>query len=479
MARIGVCIVLINFGTSGWRDIIADGFTFSKVTAVTRAVARYLKARRLAGRGVLIGHDPRFLSEEFSRHAAGILNEEGLTVHLVESSAPTPALALGIQNLGLAGGINFTASHNPALYQGFKWSNAFGGPATEEEVQPIEKEANRLLAQGGGRAPRGIRQGKIIIYNPQPAYFKRLDQLAAMPVLRRAKLKIIADPLYGAGQGYLAEALRRAGCCVEVLHDWRDTLFGGNAPEPNAEHLREAAALMKKQGARLTLGTDGDADRFGVVDADGTYITPNEALALTVYLLVRHRGWRGRVVRSVVTSHLVDAVAKQYDLPVEVTPVGFKYIGESMIRGGFLAGGEESGGLTIANHIPEKDGILACLLMAELVAREKRSLGAILKSIYGRVGTIITDRVNVNLRTSGDGLQLRRRLDKYRPEKLAGRRVAEIDNTDGYKYILQDGTWLAIRLSGTEPVARLYLEARDQQGLRRLAGAGRKLLANA
>ncbi len=468
----------INFGTSGWRDIIADGFTFSKVTAVTRAVARYLKAKRLAGRGVLIGHDPRFLSEEFSRHAAAILSEEGLTVHLVESPAPTPALALAIQNLGLAGGINFTASHNPAVYQGFKWSNAFGGPATKEEVRLIEKEANRLLARGGGRPSRGIRKGKIIIFDPKPAYFKRLDKLAAMPVLRRVKLKIIADPLYGAGQGYLAEALRRAGCRVEVLHDWRDTLFGGNAPEPNAEHMREAAALMKKRRSRLALGTDGDADRFGVVDADGTYITANEVLALTVYLLVRHRGWRGRVVRSVVTSHLVDAVAGQYDLPVEVTPVGFKYIGESMIRGGFLAGGEESGGLTIANHIPEKDGILACLLMAELVAREKRSLGAILKSIYGRVGTIITDRVNVQLPNSGAGRQLRRKMDKFRPDKLAGRRVVEIDNMDGYKYILQDGTWLAIRLSGTEPVARLYLEARNKQGLRRLAGEGRRLLAN-
>jgi len=466
----------IHFGTSGWRDIIADGFTMEGVTAVTRAIASQLKARGMAGKGVLVGHDSRFLSENFSARAAEILSREGIPVYLVEDPAPTPVLAAAILDLSLAGGINFTASHNPAQYQGMKWSNEHGGPATKDEVAPIEKEANRLLAGGEKTAPAGT-PATIRTYNPKPAYMKRLAKMIPMKVLQAKRLSVVADPLFGAGRGYLDQALEAAGCRVSLLHDWRDALFGGKSPEPNDENLREAAQVMKKKKAVLALGTDGDADRFGVVDRDGTYLTPNQVLALTVYLLVKHRGWKGRVVRSVVTSHLVDAVANQYGLPVEVTPVGFKYIGESMVRGGFLVGGEESGGRTIAGHVPEKDGVLACLLMAELVAREKKSLGAILKSITDKTGNILTDRINMHLDSTGLGAAIKRRLDQHQPAKLAGRRVTQVDRTDGYKYILDNGDWLAIRLSGTEPVARLYLEARSAAGLKRLASEGKTLLA--
>ncbi|MEW6516697.1 MAG: phosphoglucomutase/phosphomannomutase family protein [candidate division FCPU426 bacterium] len=466
----------IHFGTSGWRDLIAAGFTFTGVTAVTRAVARRLKAQRIAGRGVLVGHDPRFLSEQFTALAARILSEEGIRVHVVEESAPTPVLAAAILDLKLAGGINFTASHNPAEYQGFKWSNAHGSPATREEVAPLEKLAAKFLAQGGGRAPRGGRRGKILPLDPKPGYFQRLDRMLPLDVIRSAKLAVVADPLYGAGRGYLEEALRRAGCRVSVLHDWRDPLFGGHPPEPSSERLQEARDRMRAERASLVLSTDGDADRFGVLDADGTYLTPNEILALTVYLLVKHRGLKGRVVRSVVTSHLVDAVAGAYGLEVEVTPVGFKYIGESMQRGGFLAGGEESGGLTVAGHVPEKDGVLACLLMAELVARERRSLRAVLDDLFSRVGRILTQRVNVKLATQEAGAALKKKLQHYHPKQLAGRAVKQVDTLDGFKYLLEGGAWLAIRLSGTEPVARLYLEANDPALLETLAAVGRKLL---
>jgi hypothetical protein len=293
----------IHFGTSGWRDIIAQGFTFAGVTAVTRAAARRLKALKLAGRGVLVGHDPRFLAEQFTAHAARVLSGEGISVHVVEESAPTPALSAAIIDLKLAGGINFTASHNPAEYQGFKWSNAHGSPATREEVAPLEKLANTFLAQDGGRPPRGVKPGKITPFDPKPGYFQRLEKMLPLELLRGARLSVVADPLYGAGRGYLDEALRRAGCRVSVLHDWRDPLFGGQPPEPSTERLQEARERMRSEQASLVLSTDGDADRFGVLDADGSYLTPNEILALTVYLLVKHRGGRGRVVRSVVTSH--------------------------------------------------------------------------------------------------------------------------------------------------------------------------------
>ncbi len=469
----------ISFGTSGWRDIIADGFTFDGVRALTRAVARELKKKKMGSRGVVVGHDSRFLSENFAAFAAQILSEEGLPVYLVEASTPTPVLATAILDLKCAGGINFTASHNPAQYQGFKWSNHFGGPATKEEVAPIEKAANVLLAQGGGQAPRGVKPGKITKIDPKKAYFRRLHKKVAMEVLKAAKLSVVADPLFGAGHGYLDVALKEAGCKLEVMHDWRDPLFGGGSPEPNGERLAEAASLMKKKRGQLTLGTDGDADRFGVVDRDGTYITPNEVLALIVYLLVKHRGLKGRVVRSVVSSHLIDAVAKHYGLSVEVTPVGFKYIGESMQRPGFLIGGEESGGLTIAGHVPEKDGILACLLIAELVAREQKSLKQILQHLYRQVGTLYTDRLNVTLDSLASGKRLKAKLEHFRPQSMAGKRVAAIDRMDGFKYILDNDSWLAIRLSGTEPVARLYLEAHSPQELKKLLSEGKRLLANA
>jgi phosphoglucomutase len=343
-------------------------------------------------------------------------------------------------------------------------------------VAPIERMANEILSGAAPFKPAGGAKAKIEIHDPRPAYLKRLGKTLPLARLRRAKLKIVADPLYGAGIGYLDEALTKAGCRVTLLHNWRDPLFGGEPPEPNAERMQEAAGVMKKQKAVLALGTDGDADRFGVVDRDGTFFTPNQVLALTVYLLVKHRGWEGRVVRSVVTSHLVDAVAKHYQLPVEVTPVGFKYIGESMQRPGFLVGGEESGGLTIANHVPEKDGILACLLMAELVAREKKSLGVILKNIFKDVGTYLTDRVNVHLESTASGDRLREFLRTFLPTRLADQKVAKVDTTDGFKYILEDGTWLAFRLSGTEPVARLYVEARTPKGLKRLVAEGKLIL---
>ncbi len=471
-------MAMIHFGTSGWRDIISDGFTFAGATALTRAVARRLKARKLAARGVLVGYDYRFLAEEFARRTALTLAEEGVPAKLVAHATPTPALAVAIREHKLAGGINFTASHNPAEYQGYKWSNEHGGPATKEEVAPIEREANRLLAAGGGRPPRGVRPARISTLDPRPLYFRQLSKVVPFAQLKKSRLHVVADPLFGAGRHYLDEALRLAGCRVELLHDWRDVLFGGMHPEPDADNLAAAAARMKKTGARLALGTDGDADRFGIVDADGTYLTPNQVLALTLHLLVKHRGLQGRVVRSVVSSHLVDAVAKHYGMPVEVTPVGFKYIGESMLRGGFLLGGEESGGLTIAGHIPEKDGILACLLMAELVVRERKTLQAVLRDLYRRVGLYLTDRVNFKLDSPAAGQRLRKKLSAWRPRRLAGEKVSQIETLDGYKFLLASGAWLAIRLSGTEPMARLYLEARDRASLKRVRTAGRALLSS-
>ena len=293
--------------------------------------------------------------------------------------------------------------------------------------------------------------------------------------LKKAKLKVGADVLWGTGRGYLDTFLKSSGCRVTVLHDWRDVSFGGKAPEPAEDELKELLAVMRKQKLAAGFGTDGDADRFGIVDDDGTFLSPNEILPIVLRHLVKRRGLKGLVVRSVMTSHFIDAVAKKYGLPVRETPVGFKYIAEAMRDGGFLMGGEESGGLTINGHVPEKDGILACLLMAEIRAVEKKPFRAILKDLRREVGPFLSDRVNLHLAQPVMD-NVRRRLATYTPNMIEDLPVKKIVRLDGFKFIFKDDSWLGIRLSGTEPVVRLYVEADNAKKLKHLEAVGEKLI---
>lgn len=293
--------------------------------------------------------------------------------------------------------------------------------------------------------------------------------------LKKAKLKIGADVLYGTGRGYLDAFFKEAGCRTTVLHDWRDVTFGGHSPEPADEQLAELKRVMKKEKLVAGFGTDGDADRFGVVDQDGTLLSPNEILPIVLQHLVKTRQERGLVVRSVMTSHFIDAVARHYGLDVKETPVGFKYIAEAMEAGGFLMGGEESGGLTIRGHVPEKDGILACLLMAEVRAIEKKSYRQILSDLRRQVGSYLSKRVNFHL--SEEAMQsVRRRFETLTPNTLGGLEVKKIVRVDGFKFIFTDDSWLGVRLSGTEPVVRLYLEASTPKKLKVLEKIGTSLI---
>ncbi len=297
-----------------------------------------------------------------------------------------------------------------------------------------------------------------------------------MPTLKKAKLKVGADVLYGTGKGYLDVFLKEAGCRTTVLHDWRDLNFGGHSPEPAAEQLAELKKVMKKEKLVAGFGTDGDADRFGIVDSDGTMLSPNEILPIVLQHLVKTRGLeRDSSSRSVMTSSFIDAVAKHYGLELKETPVGFKYIAEAMMAGGFLMGGEESGGLTIKGHVPEKDGILACLLMAEVRAVEKKSFREILKNLRKMVGPYLSDRINVHL--SNDAMQnVRKHFETFTPNKIDGLTVKKIVRLDGFKYIFDDDSWMGVRLSGTEPVVRLYTEASSTKKLKELEKIGTKLI---
>jgi len=471
---------VIKFGTSGWRGLIARDFTFANVRLAAQGIALYLKdelAREgsaIAGRKpvVIIGHDTRFLGREFSLAVAEVLTNAGLTPLLCERDAPTPVISYTIRDRKAIGGINMTASHNPAEWQGLKFSTSNGAPATPEVTKQIESRVNDLLAQNWSIKSAVVGTFECKTIDPRPAYFKQLKKLLDFRAIKKAKLRVAIELMYGTGRGYLDTLLEEAGARITVFHNEINPLFGGHHPEPNAEGMAEVSKLVRSGKAQLGLGLDGDADRFGIVDQDGTWLTPNQILALALYHLKKNRKWTGAVVRTVPTSHQVDAVAELLGVKVHETPVGFKYIGALMESEPIIVGGEESGGLSVKGHVPEKDGILACLLMAELVATEKKSLGRILKELEKKTGAFHTDRLNVKVRDKetllarlGSGLT---NIGSFPVEKFI--------DTDGYKFLLPNREWVAFRASGTEPLIRAYIEAKSSAQLKRLRSECEKLL---
>jgi phosphoglucomutase len=474
---------MIKFGTSGWRDIIAREFTFDNVRLASQGIADYLKSElanpksAIAGRKpvVILGHDTRFLGKEFSLAAAEVLAANGIEPLLCDRDTPTPVIAYAIRHRKTVGGINFTASHNPAEYQGLKFSTGNGAPATPEVTKQIEANIEKLKSASFSFKGSVIGTYQCKTFNPQPDYFKQLHRLIEFSVLKKAKLKVAVDLSYGTGHGYLDKLLESVGAKITLFHNELNPLFGGHHPEPNAENMAGVSKFVRSGKAQMGLGLDGDADRFGVVDKSGTWLTPNQILTLALYHLKKNRGWTGAVVRTVPSSHQVDAVAEMLGVKVHETPVGFKYIGALMESEPIIVGGEESGGLSVKGHVPEKDGILACLLMAELVATEKKSLGQILAELSKKIGNFYTDRINISFAPEKkDALlaKLAAGLQSIGPFK-----VQKFITTDGYKFLLPDREWVAFRASGTEPLIRCYIEARSKANLKKLEAACRGILA--
>jgi len=457
----------IRFGTSGWRAIIADDFTFENVRLVTEAICSYLKESESA-QVLVIGHDTRFMGEQFTAAATEIAAAKGIKILSCSGPTPTPTMSHAIRSQEAAGGVNFTASHNPPEYQGIKFSTADGAPAlpdvTKRIEQIIENKPNVADASGGS----------VEEFDARTGYLEDLNTKIRFDLIANAKGLYAYDPLWGTGRGYLDKVLRDHGLEVETIHDWRDVTFGGQAPEPGEEHLSELRELVRTKGLTLGLATDGDSDRFGVIDSDGTFITPNQLIALLTDYLAESRGWRKGVARSVATSHLVDRVAENRGLKLYETPVGFKYIGELINKDEIILGGEESAGLSIRGHYPEKDGILACLLAAEAVAARNASLTEQLRELYGRVGKLESGRIGVKL-TPEVAAKLKEKLSEE-PSELAGRKIEKINRIDGVKFIFADKSWMLMRPSGTEPLVRIYAESEDKDDLEVLLEQGRKYL---
>jgi phosphoglucomutase len=457
----------IRFGTSGWRAVIADEFVFSNVRLVTESICRYLKESG-AENTLIIGHDSRFMGEKFSEVAGEIAASKGFRVLQCSGTTPTPTISHAIRSLKAAGGINFTASHNPPEYQGIKFSTPDGAPALPEVTQQIEEmiTVNSPLPEADG--------GSAEMHDPRPAYLDDLKTKIRFDVIAAAKGRYAYDPLWGTGRGYLDKVLLDHGLEVETLHDWRDVTFGGRAPEPGEDHLDELRDAVVGKGLTLGLATDGDADRFGIIDSNGTFITPNQLIAVLTDYLAESRGWKQGVARSVATSHMIDRVAKERGIKLYETPVGFKYIGELINKDEVILGGEESAGLSIRGHYPEKDGILACLLAAEAVAARKASLTEQLDELYKRVGKLESGRIGVKL-TPEVAEKLKEKLAQE-PTELDGRKIERINRLDGVKFLFADDSWMLMRPSGTEPVVRIYAESENKEDLEVLLEQGRKYL---
>ncbi len=467
----------IVFGTSGWRGILCEDFTFANVRTVIKAIADHVSALGDGKNGLVVGYDTRFMGKRFALEAARVLADAGIKAYLCDRDTPTPVISYAILERKAAGAVNFTASHNPYNYNGIKFSPSWGGPALPETTRDIEKRANELLAQTGDKGPgmNGAPQtGLISEINPRDSYLKTLESKIDFEAV--AKLgRIAVNPLFGTGRGYLDGALLRHKARVHVINGLPDPYFGGFPPEPAELYIQDFISLVKKDPEiRLGLATDGDADRFGIVDGDGTYIEPNYIIALLLDYLVRVRRMSGGVARSVATSHLVDAVAAKHGIEVFETPVGFKYIGELISQDKIIIGGEESAGLSIQGHVPEKDGILACFLVAEMMAHEGCSLQELLERLYAEVGRFMTKRENITL--SPEVEQGFAKKMKSIPASFAGIPVADIITLDGTKCILDDGGWLLFRKSGTEPVVRLYGEASSEEKLKAIIAAGRDFI---
>jgi len=466
----------IKFGTSGWRGILAEDFTFPNARLVCQAIAHYLQQENQGTHGVVIGYDTRFLSEAFAAAAAQVLAGNGIPCYLSTRDLPTPVVSFAIISGRHGGGINVTASHNPPEYNGIKFSPAQGGPAPTPVTNAIESLIRSL-------GPRDVRtmsleaareRGLLTSIDPRENYFRHLAALVDTEVLRRSDLRVAVDVLYGTGLGYLDGFLREAGVEVELLHGHRDPYFGGHRPEPSGEFLIPLAERVREGGCHLGLAVDADADRFGVVNSQGVYHEANEVLSLLLDYLITTRGWPGGVARSVATTHLIDRVAAFHGRPVFETKVGFKYLGEFILKEQVVMVGEESEGFSMRGHLPEKDGVLACLMVAEMVARTGKDLPALLEDLWAKVGPLHNKRVNLRLAPEAKEGLLRRLAQT--PTHFAGLKVVGHVTTDGHKYLLEDGGWVCLRPSGTEPVVRFYLEAPSREGLARLEAAGQELI---
>jgi alpha-D-glucose phosphate-specific phosphoglucomutase len=467
----------IKFGTDGWRGIIAQDFTFDNVRACTQGVADYLKQAGLAPRGLVIGYDNRFASEDFASAAAEVIAGNGIKVYLCPKATPTPVISFGVVVQKAGGAIIITASHNPATWNGFKYKTDDGASAPTEVIAELEKNISHTQATGGiNQVPlaEAIEQRQVEYLDLAPIYLDHLTRLIDLNRLRQAKLKIAVDPMYGAGIGYFKTLLGNGGIKLTEINSERNPLFPGIQPEPIAANLAKLSATVKEQRADVGLATDGDADRIGILDENGIFLTPLQVFALLALYLLEVCGERGAIVKTITTTSMLYRLGEIFKVPVYETSVGFKYVAPIMLAEDALIGGEESGGYGFRGHIPERDGILAGLYFLDLMIKTGKTPSQLIDYLYSKVGPHHFQRIDVKF-PEEERQAINNRLKNNPPESIDGVQVVKFDTTDGFRFTLADTTWLLVRFSGTEPVLRIYTESNSPARVKRLLELGKKL----
>ena len=451
----------IKFGTDGWRAVVGKDFNAENVETVIKAIGKYVYEKFGAEKKILIGYDPRNKAEEFSKQAAEILSGFGFEVLYSDKIIPTPVLAFNAKFLD-ACAVMFTASHNPPEYLGIKFIPDYAGPATSD----ITDE----LVANLGKSPDKFAQGRVIEYNFSPAYFEHIKSLIDFTAIRKIKSKIIFDGLYAASIGYFDKILKEENIPFEAIHMYHDVNFGGGMPEPKPKYLQELIAKVKEYDNAVGFANDGDSDRFGVINEKGEYVSPNEIIAILLMHLKTHKNFKGGLVKTVGASLLLNKTAEKLEVDVIETAVGFKHVGDAMRKFNPIIGGEESGGLSIQGHIPEKDGILANLLILEAMAYADKPLFEMQKDLYDFVGCYFyNDRIDKHLNNTDE---IKPVLDEFRSKKTMGEfKVKSIDTKDGVKLYFDDDTsWILVRPSGTEPLLRIYFESDSLEKIEKLKG---------
>lgn len=482
----------IKFGTDGWRAVISEEFTFDNVRKVAQAIAEQmladLKPTKKSGkqeRTAVVGYDTRFLSDRYATAVSEVLAANGIKVWLAQRDAATPMISYAILDKKAQAGVMITASHNPPRYNGIKLKSRHGGSASPADVKDVETRLTQNDEKGNYPQSVALKDaletGTVRYFDPLPAYQEHLYTLVNFEKIRKAKLSVAVDPMYGAGRFYLADLLREAGCRVKEVRGEMNPGFDGSHPEPIEQNLRPLFAEMATGQYQLGLATDGDADRIGAVDpgnhfTEPEFIDPHRIMTIILEYLVHYRGMRGSVVKTVSTTQMLNRLAERYGLTIHETPVGFNHICDLMMEEKVLIGGEESGGISILGHIPEGDGILMGLLLAEVVATHHKTLAQLLQDLMSApdVGPFCYARRDQPV-TTFDKAKLVSSLMGQIPESLAGSPVAKVIDRDGVKYIMADESWLLIRPSGTEPVLRIYAESRTDAQVQTLLNEGASL----
>jgi alpha-D-glucose phosphate-specific phosphoglucomutase len=469
----------IKFGTDGWRAIIAEDFTFDNVRACAQGVANYLKQNNLTSRSIVIGYDTRFASEDFAAAAAEVLAANGIKTLLCPGAAPTPVISYAVPATNSTGGIIITASHNPGCWNGFKYKDSYGASAPTELVSEIEKQTNEAIASGHIKRvtlTEGLSNGKIAYYDPLPVYNRQLEKLIDIKAIKQARLKIAIDSMYGAGMGFFPAILGNGNIQFIQMNAQRNPLFPGIQPEPIARHLTGLSELVKKQKADIGIANDGDADRIGIMDEKGNFLNPHQVFALLALYFLEVHGEKRPIVKSLCSTTMLDMLGKLYNVPVYETAVGFKYVAPVMIDKDAFIGGEESGGYGFRGHVPERDGILAGLYFLDFMIKTGKTPSQLVELLFSKVGPHYYDRYDFHILPEQHKALLNQLSTGGALASVAGLRVARLNRTDGFKYILDDDSWLLIRFSGTEPLIRIYAEGHNPEQVKKLLDFGKDML---